>query len=124
MPTRVTDWINEVNTTNFRILMSVILAGTIIPLITIGILFRNWLPSDPQIKVLEGLGLFLLTMMGFDVLQFWAKRSTDADLAAAKNNQVTIMAPTVTPTPPTMVMPTAPAGEVVDLPHKTSERGN
>lgn len=85
MATRVTTWINEVNTTSFRIIVSVGLAGFTVIVCLIGVTFINWLPTDPQITVLKGIGAGLLLMMGLDVAQFIGKRFSDAGYAAAKS---------------------------------------
>jgi hypothetical protein len=42
--------------------------------------FLGWKPDSIQFKVLIALGLMLLTMMGFDVIQYVKKRQTDRDL--------------------------------------------
>lgn len=77
--------INAINTTNTRILDSIGLANFVVVIVTTGVTFVGWEPSDKQIKVLVGVGAGILTMMGFDVLQFWGKRFSDAGYAAAKN---------------------------------------
>lgn len=88
--------INSLNTTNFRITVSVMLTAFAVVVCFIGVTLLHWEPTEKQITVLEGIALTLLTMMGFDVIQFIGKRQTDAGLAAAKNpNQ-----PVLTNVPP------------------------
>lgn len=85
--------INSLNTTNFRIAVSVVLTAFAVVVCFVGVTFLHWEPTDKQITVLEGIALTLLTMMGFDVIQFIGKRQTDATLAAAKNpNQPVVTA--------------------------------
>jgi hypothetical protein len=84
MISRVSAWVNTVNTTAFRVLVSIALAVEVINFVTIGMLFRGWEPTGMQYKVLIGVAGAILTMMGFDVLQFWAKRSTDSGYVTAK----------------------------------------
>lgn len=78
-------WINDVNTTNTRILVSIVLAVFVVILLALGVTILHWEPTGMQMKVLIGIGGGVLTMMGFDVLQFWGKRFSDAGYAAAKN---------------------------------------
>jgi hypothetical protein len=80
----IRSWINEVNTTNFRILTSVGIAALAIVFIMIGILWRNWMPTTGQVEVLKGVGIFLAVMMGLDVFQFASKRFSDHEYARAK----------------------------------------
>jgi xanthine/uracil/vitamin C permease (AzgA family) len=82
---RFVDRLNKVNTTSARILASVFLAGMTIAFLLVGILWRNWLPTDQQLTVLKGIGLFLALMMGLDVMQFASKRFSDEKYVAAKN---------------------------------------
>lgn len=77
--------INALNTTNTRILDSIVLANFVVVLLTMGVTLLDWEPKPMQLKVLTGIGAGILTMMGFDVLQFWGKRFSDAGYAAAKN---------------------------------------
>lgn len=84
MIARVSNWINTVNTTAFRVLVSIGLAVEVINVILAGIVFRDWEPKPMQFKVMIGVGTGILTMMGFDVLQFWTKRRTDAEYVTAK----------------------------------------
>lgn len=81
----IKSWINDVNTTSLRIIVSVFLAAVSIMLVLVAVLLRNWLPTAEQTKVLIGVAGVVLTMMGFDVLQFASKRFSDATYAAAKN---------------------------------------
>jgi hypothetical protein len=84
MISRISDWVNTVNTTAFRVLVSIGLAVEVINFVTIGMLFNGWEPTSMQYKVLIGVAGAILTMMGFDVVQFIAKRRTDADYVTAK----------------------------------------
>lgn len=78
-------WVNDINTTNYRIVVSTWLAAFGIMVVLIGVTFMGWEPTAKQERVLIGAAFVILTMMGFDVLQFWGKRFSDAGLAAAKN---------------------------------------
>ncbi len=78
-------WVNDLNTTNFRIVVSILLAVFVTMLLTIGVILVHWEPSAMQLKVLIGIAGGILTMQGFDVLQFVGKRFSDAGYAAAKN---------------------------------------
>lgn len=89
------DWVNDLNTTNFRIVTSIILTAFAVFVVFIGVTFVHWEPTDRQITVLEGVAGVLLTMMGFDVIQFIGKRQTDAALAAAKNPSQPVQASVV-----------------------------
>jgi hypothetical protein len=105
-------WVNDVNTTSLRIAVSVALAAIAIILVLIGILFRNWLPTEQQLTVLKGVALFLAVMMGLDVAQFIGKRFSDAGYAAAKNpSPVNVEAPSTV-----SVSAAAPASEGVGAP--------
>lgn len=120
MPTRVTSWINEVNTTSFRILASVF--GAIINITAIQVaLLMGWAPTEIQLKVLIGEAGVLLTMMGFDVIQFASKRFSDKGLAAAKAGTVNVeQAGTVVAAPPAPPAPepTVPVGATPRTPEK------
>lgn len=78
-------WVNDVNSTSLRIIVSIGLAVFMIVALTIAMLFFGWEPSPAQKWVLLGIAGGILTMMGFDVIQFIGKRFSDATLAAAKN---------------------------------------
>lgn len=78
-------WVNDVNTTSLRIVVSVFLAAVSIVMVLAAVLWKNWLPTAEQTRVLIGVAGVVLTMMGFDVLQFIGKRFSDATYAAAKN---------------------------------------
>jgi hypothetical protein len=84
MISRVSAWVNTVNTTALRVLVSIALAVEVINAVTIAMLLGRWEPTGTQYKVLIGITGAILTMMGFDVLQFIAKRRTDAEYVAAK----------------------------------------
>ncbi|MEP6990081.1 MAG: hypothetical protein ABJA80_04055 [bacterium] len=104
------DWINDLNTTNVRILASVAGAVVNITAIMFAILVLKWEPTAMQLKVLTGCAGVLLTMMGFDVIQFIGKRFSDSGYAAAKSgpSPVNVEAPSsVTVTPATPEEPAA-----------------
>lgn len=84
MLTRFATWMNEVNTTSFRIVMSVVTTCLSILLVLVAIVFFDWQPKPVQITVLTGIAGVVLTMMGFDVIQYIGKRFSDRDLAAAR----------------------------------------
>lgn len=90
-------WVNDVNTTSLRIVTSLALAIVCVPAILGSILFLDWQPKAGQLSILGYLAAFVLTMMGFDVAQFVAKRFSDAGYASAKNpsapSPVTVEAP-------------------------------
>jgi hypothetical protein len=90
-------WVNDVNTTSLRIVTSLALAIVCVPTILGAILFLDWQPKSGQLLVLGYMAAFALTMMGFDVAQFVAKRFSDAGYASAKNpstpSPVTVEAP-------------------------------
>lgn len=102
----IKSWINDVNTTSLRIIVSVFLAAVSIMLVLVAVLLRNWLPTAEQTKVLIGVAGVVLTMMGFDVLQFIGKRFSDATYAAAKNPSQ----PVSVDTPPVPVAASASDG--------------
>ena len=77
-------FINTVNTTALRILVSIGLAVVHSTAVVFGMVVWNWQPTPVQLRVLTGVAASILTMMGFDVLQFVAKRFSDAGYAAAK----------------------------------------
>lgn len=111
-------WVNDINTTAFRIIASVLLACIGVVIVLLAIVWHNWFPTSEQVRVLAGLATVVLTMMGFDVLQFVGKRFSDTGYAAAKNpsapSPVNVEAPsTVT------VSSQSPDGDhgVPDVPH-------
>lgn len=81
----IKDWVNDLNTTAFRIVVSVWIAAFVVVGLTTAMLFFGWQPSVLQLKVLSGVAASVLTMMGFDVLQFVGKRFSDAGYVAARN---------------------------------------
>jgi hypothetical protein len=95
MISRVSAWINTVNTTALRIIVSIALAAEIINLVAIAMLFFRWEATATQYKMFMGIGIGILTMMGIDVWQFVAKRKTEADYMTAKQgpSPVTVEAP-------------------------------
>lgn len=64
-------WVQDLSTTSFRIVVSIALAVVDSQTLLIAMI-RGWEPTGPQLKVLLGIGGGILTMMGFDVWQFWA----------------------------------------------------
>ncbi len=77
--------IGAVSTTPLRIIVSIALAAFCVFIVMAGLVFRiPW--SDGDIRVLELVGILLLTMMGFDVLQFVSKRTTDNSYVTAKGD--------------------------------------
>lgn len=96
-------WVNDVNTTSLRILVSIGLAVFLIIALTVAMLFFAWEPSAAQKWVLIGIAGGTLTMMGFDVIQFIGKRFSDATLAAAKNPSQPVSVET--PAPPKQEVP-------------------
>ncbi len=84
MISRFSSWINTVNTTALRIIVSIGLAVEIVNLVAIAMLFFRWEATSTQYKILTGIGVGILTMMGLDVWQFIAKRKTDAEYVTAK----------------------------------------
>lgn len=60
-------WVAD--TTSFRIVASIALA-VIDSQVLIAAMFAGWEPTAMQLKVLIGIGAGILTMMGFDVLQY------------------------------------------------------
>jgi len=88
----IKNWLNDFNTTSYRIFISIHLAVVQVFALDFA-LWRGWSPTDPQKFVLIGIAGGILTMMGFDVVQFWAKRSTDVGYAQAKSPNVNVEAP-------------------------------
>ena len=109
--TKIFGWINEINTTAVRVLVSVGLASFAIIAIVWGILWRNWLPTTEQMRVLEGVALVILTMMGFDVLQFASKRFSDKGYAEAKARGKHGPSPVTVEAPSTVKIAPAPEGD-------------
>lgn len=67
------DWLACLPTTNFRILVSVILSAFFVIVVTIGIILQRVMDA-----VIVGLVMsFLVASMGLDVTQFNAKRKTE-----------------------------------------------
>jgi hypothetical protein len=120
----VKEWVNDLNTTNFRIVVSIALASIGVVVCLLGVTVLGWEPTAKQLQVLEGLALVILTMMGFDVMQFWTKRSTDAGLAAAKNPSQPVNA-SVTVQPngdaPSAPSRTAEVAQPVGKPHPNTD---
>lgn len=83
------EWLNTFNTTNYRIFVSTWLAVFLVVTLTVGMIGLGFTPNPVQYKVFMGIGGGILTMMGFDVMQFIGKRFSDANYAAAKNTATT-----------------------------------
>jgi hypothetical protein len=64
-------------TTGFRIVVSIALAVLDSQALIVA-MFLGWEPTAMQLKVLIGIGAGILTMMGFDVLQFWTHTKAEA----------------------------------------------
>lgn len=116
----IKSWVNDLNTTAFRIVASVWIAGLVILALVVAMLFFGWQPSALQLKVLTGIAGVVLTMMGFDVLQFIGKRFSDATYAAAKNPSQPVIvdtpAPVAAPASDGIAVPSAPAPPVAPVP--------
>lgn len=112
MIARFSAWINSVNTTNWRIVLSSLGAVINITALMAAMLFFAWEPTAVQLKVLGGCAGVLLTMMGYDVAQFIGKRFSDAGYQAAKTGASTGASVDVIATPP------APTVRVVSPPEK------
>ena len=79
-------WLNDLNITNARIVVSIGLAAFGVIVCLLGVTFMGWEPTEKQERLLLGIAVVVLTMQGFDVIQFASKRFSDAGLAAAKNS--------------------------------------
>ena len=101
-------WVNDLNTTSFRIAVSVIMAAVLCTVVTAAIVLLNWMPTTQQSSVLTGVGAMILTMMGFDVLQFIGQRRTDYGYVAAKQGTPQNMNVRVTAEQPVPVVNVAP----------------
>ena len=97
---RFSAWINDVNTTSLRIIVSTFGSAINITVVMVAMLFFRWEPTAMQLKILGGCAGVLLTMMGFDVLQFASKRFSDAGYQAAKAGAQTGSSVVVSATPP------------------------
>jgi hypothetical protein len=100
MIARFSAWVNTVNTTNLRIVMSSFGAVLNITALMVAMLFFAWEPSAVQLRVLGGCAAVLLTMMGYDVAQFIGKRFSDAGYQAAKSGASTGSSVLVEAAPP------------------------
>ncbi len=83
-------WVNDINTTSLRIIVSIALAAVMVLMLLVGVTIRNWYPTDMQLKVIYAAGGGLLMMMGFDVTQFAAKRFSDAAYVQAKQGPAAV----------------------------------
>lgn len=92
----IKSWINDLNTTSFRIITSCIIAFSLSHIIVIAMVWRAYEPTKIHLTVFGGILGGLLTMMGFDVLQFASKRFSDSGYAAAKNPPTQVIAPSST----------------------------
>jgi hypothetical protein len=106
-------WVNDVNTTSLRIVVSVGLAAIAVVIVLIGVTMMRWEPTPAQQRVLIGVAGVILTMMGFDVLQFVGKRFSDAEYQRAKQgpSPVNVEAPSTV-----SVSAAAPASDGVAAP--------
>lgn len=109
MISRLSNWINTVNTTAFRVLISIGMALSHSSAVLIAMLIFAWEPSAMQMKVLMGDAGAILTMMGFDVIQFISKRRTEVEYVQAKQgpSPVNVEAPSSVVVAPTAASPTA-----------------
>lgn len=79
------NWTADLNTTNFRIVVSVITTSVIALMLFTAVLFFAWEPTDKQMTVLYAVGGLLALMQGLDVAQFIGKRFSDSGYRAAAN---------------------------------------
>lgn len=79
-------WVDDVNTTNLRILVSIVLAI----LYVLVVLGGTMLGKFTETSAINTVAMFLLAMMGLDVAQFIGKRFSDTGYAAAKQGTTTI----------------------------------
>jgi hypothetical protein len=115
-------WVNDVNTTSLRIVSSLAIAVVAVPMVLLAMLWFRWEPTALQLKVLIGLAGFVLTMMGFDVLQFVGKRFSDATYAAAKNPSQPVTVETPPPAATDGPAPrVAPASDGVGAPSASAQ---
>lgn len=120
MPTRVTSWINEVNTTSLRIIVSIAVAAIGMVMILAAVLFFGWKPDDVQVKIVYAVGTFLGVMMALDVTQFIGKRFSAEEYVRGKQGSVNVeQANTVIA--PTALAPEIPEGQVTP---RTPEKGD
>lgn len=124
MPTRVTSWINEVNTTSLRIIVSIGVAAIGMLMVLAAVLFFRWEPKDVQVKLLYALGTFLGVMMALDVTQFIGKRFSAEEYVRGKQGSVNVeQAGTVNAAPAAPIPPGDTAiPAVVDDKPETVER--
>lgn len=110
------NWLNNVNTTNLRIVVSLVLAVIYVLVIIGGVM----LGKPMQIEALNTLGLFLLGAMGIDAASFIGKRFSDIGYATAKSQ------PNVNVAAPATVQVGTPSNPVAPpvTPHPTSEKGD
>jgi hypothetical protein len=114
MIARFSAWVNTVNTTSLRIIASIGGAIFCISNVLLAMLWRNWIPDPMQYKVLIGIAGVLLTMMGFDVIQFIGKRFSAAQYVAAKSGAESgssVLVQSTTPLAPTVEVTAAPVAE-------------
>lgn len=100
MIARLSNWINTVNTTNLRIIISSFGTAFNVTAVMAAMLFFDWTPKGEQIKILGGCAGVLMTMMGYDVAQFIGKRFSDAGYQAAKTGAAAGSSVVVDATPP------------------------
>src|SRR4051812_7017863 len=85
------DEIATLPTTNFRIFVSICLAVVYFIVYMVGLLLGKI--TDANTYASLGIGVFLLTMMGLDVMQFWAKRATFDPAALGQTKEAIDPAP-------------------------------
>lgn len=81
----ISERMSRANTTPIRILVSIVMAVVHSTAVLAAMLLRGWEPTPMQFKVLAGDTGAILMMMGFDVLQFAAKRFSDIGYARARH---------------------------------------
>lgn len=92
-------WLSELNTTNFRIVVSIALAVFYVLVVLGGVMMDRKM----DVGVLGTLQWFLLGMMGLDVASFIGKRFSDIGYASAKAQpQVNVAAPATVQVAPTL----------------------
>lgn len=88
----IKSWINDLNMTSFRVLVSCLLAVSLSHIIVIAMVFYKYEPTKIQMTVLTGILFGILTMMGFETASFLGKRFSDIDFAKAKNPPTQVIA--------------------------------
>ena len=78
-------YLNDLNTTSYRIVASATTTCIICVMLMVAMLFFGWTPGALQLKVLYAIGILLSVMMGIDVAQFGVKRWTDVNFQNARS---------------------------------------